>query len=159
MRLGSQTRFLEFGCPTFWKTRALQGAALSRRSTQAGQESSGRYVSDWRLTTVALSAELGGFFKQERRHTYPCWRGSMEERGGMGNVTVRHAVVTWRHSPKVEMPLWTLSTLSASDCVRQPPYSPGFAMFSRIPSVCKAWNAVRVPPRARVCPVQGLGGR
>ena len=30
----------------------------------------------------------------------------------------------------------------------------GFRMFSGLPSVCKGWNAVRVPPRARMTPRQ-----
>jgi hypothetical protein len=31
----------------------------------------------------------------------------------------------------------------------------GFCMFPREPSICKRWNPVRVPPRARVIPAQG----
>jgi hypothetical protein len=53
---------------------------------------------------------------------------------------------------------WTLSTLWASDWAGLRSDRAGFRMFPREPSVCRVWNAVRVPPRARVFPVQGLVG-
>ena len=42
-----------------------------------------------------------------------------------------------------------MSTLSASDWPVQPPDWPGFRMFPPLPSIHKAKNRVRVPPRAR----------
>jgi hypothetical protein len=33
---------------------------------------------------------------------------------------------------------------------KQPSDWPGFRMLSRVPSLCKAWNVVRVPPRDSV---------
>jgi hypothetical protein len=45
--------------------------------------------------------------------------------------------------------VWTVSTLFASDRVVQRPVWAGLLMFSRVPSVCRGWNAVRVPPRAQ----------
>ena len=53
----------------------------------------------------------------------------------------------------------TLSTLWASDRVVLVPDWAGFPMFPRESSDCGGENAVRVPPRARVFPVQGLVGR
>ena len=52
----------------------------------------------------------------------------------------------------------TRSTLLDSDWAEQPSNYSGFRMFPREPSVCRGWNAVRVPPRARVFLVQGLAG-
>ena len=43
----------------------------------------------------------------------------------------------------------TLCTLRAADWVELVPDRAGFRMFPREPSVCKGWNAVRVPPRAQ----------
>ena len=48
--------------------------------------------------------------------------------------------------------VWTMSTLSTWDCLVQPPDWPGFRRFPPVPSVCRAWNPVRVPPRARHTP-------
>ena len=48
--------------------------------------------------------------------------------------------------------VWTLSTLSSSYWSIQAPDGPVFRMFARTPSVFKAWNAVRVPPRAQHLP-------
>ncbi len=48
--------------------------------------------------------------------------------------------------------VWTMSALSSSDCLVQPPDWPGFRMFPPLPSDSKAWNPVRVPPRARHTP-------
>lgn len=45
--------------------------------------------------------------------------------------------------------VWTMSTLIAPDRIVQPPDWPGFRLFPRDPSDSKAWNRVRVPPRAR----------
>jgi hypothetical protein len=42
-----------------------------------------------------------------------------------------------------------MSTLQAPDWVVPGSDRAGFRMFPRDPSVCKAWNAVRVPPRAQ----------
>ena len=61
----------------------------------------------------------------------------------------RVSVIGARSSKKE---VWTMSTLLASDWPLQPPDWPGFRMFSPLPSVCKAWNPVRVPPRARHTP-------
>lgn len=55
--------------------------------------------------------------------------------------------------------VWTLSTLCPPDWAVHRPDCPGLPMFSRVPSVYKARNPVRVPPRARVFPAQGLVGR
>ena len=52
----------------------------------------------------------------------------------------------------------TTFTLRASDRVVLLPDRAGFRMFPRVPSVCGGGNAVRVQPRARVFPVQGLVG-
>ena len=67
-------------------------------------------------------------------------------------VNVRSA---WR---KANLGLWTMSTLLASDWAVHRPDWLGLPLFSGLPSVCKGWNPVRVPPRARVFPVQGLFG-
>jgi hypothetical protein len=48
--------------------------------------------------------------------------------------------------------MWTMSTLFTSDWLVQPQDWPGFRMFSRLPSNNKAWNPVRVLPRARQIP-------
>lgn len=48
--------------------------------------------------------------------------------------------------------VWTLSTLSTSDWPGQRSDCPGFRMFPPLPSVSKARNPVRVPPRARHSP-------
>jgi hypothetical protein len=53
----------------------------------------------------------------------------------------------------------TLCTYWPSDWVVLVPDRACFRMFPREPSVCGGVNAVRVPPRARVFPVQGLVGR
>ncbi len=45
--------------------------------------------------------------------------------------------------------VWTMSTLSAPDCLVQRPDWPGFRMFPRDSSNDKAGNRVRVPPRAQ----------
>jgi len=45
-----------------------------------------------------------------------------------------------------------MSTLSMSDYLVQPPDYPGFRMFSRLSSVFRGWNAVRVPHRAQYFP-------
>jgi hypothetical protein len=52
--------------------------------------------------------------------------------------------------------VWTVSTLWAADWAVPVPDWAGFHMFRPEPSVCRGWNPVRVPPRARVFPVQGL---
>jgi hypothetical protein len=46
----------------------------------------------------------------------------------------------------------TLCTLLPSDWVVEGSDRVGFRMFSREFSVCKGWNAVRVPPRAQQFP-------
>ena len=46
----------------------------------------------------------------------------------------------------------TLSTLLESDWVIYPEDWAGFGMFSGVSSVCKGWNAVRVPHRAQQIP-------
>lgn len=48
--------------------------------------------------------------------------------------------------------VWTLSKLLASIWAVLGLVWTGFRMFSRIPGVCMAGNAVRVPPRARHIP-------
>ncbi len=48
--------------------------------------------------------------------------------------------------------VWTMFTLSTPDCPVHPPNWPGFRMFPPLPSVHKARNPVRVPPRARHTP-------
>ena len=48
--------------------------------------------------------------------------------------------------------VWTLSTLLASDWAVLPPNRLGFRMFPPLPSISKAWNPVRVPPRAQHTP-------
>lgn len=45
-----------------------------------------------------------------------------------------------------------MSTLFVSDCLVEHSDYFGFRMFSRVPSVYKAGNAVRVPPRAQHTP-------
>ena len=45
--------------------------------------------------------------------------------------------------------VWTMSTFRASDRVVPGSDRAGFRMFPRLPSVCRDWNAVRVPPRAQ----------
>ena len=45
--------------------------------------------------------------------------------------------------------VWTMSTLRASDRVVHRPDWLGFRMFPEDPSVCRGWNAIRVPPRAQ----------
>lgn len=45
-----------------------------------------------------------------------------------------------------------MSGLFVSYWAEQPSDWLGFRMFSRVPCVCKGWNAVRVPPRARRFP-------
>ena len=52
----------------------------------------------------------------------------------------------------------TTYTPWTSDRVVQGSDRAGFRMFSRKPSVCRGGNAVGVPPRALVFPVQGLVG-
>jgi hypothetical protein len=47
----------------------------------------------------------------------------------------------------------TMSTLLAADWVAKPADCLGFRMFLRVPSHCKGWNAVRVPPRAQHSPL------
>ena len=46
----------------------------------------------------------------------------------------------------------------ASDRVVLVPDRAGFRTFGRESSVCKDWNPVRVPPRARIFPAQGPFG-
>jgi hypothetical protein len=53
---------------------------------------------------------------------------------------------------EVQKGVLTGSTLLASDWVVHRLNIAGFRMFSRVPSECKAGNAVRVPPRARKPP-------
>lgn len=48
--------------------------------------------------------------------------------------------------------VWTLFTLSTSNCLVHGPDCPGFRMFPRLPSNNKPWNHLRVPPRARHTP-------
>jgi hypothetical protein len=47
-----------------------------------------------------------------------------------------------------------MCTSQASDRVVPGSDRAGFGMFPGDPSVCKGWNAVRVPPRARITPRQ-----
>jgi hypothetical protein len=55
---------------------------------------------------------------------------------------------TWSHA--ATQPISSLlSTLWASDRAVHRSDRAGFRMFPRVPSVCKGWNAVRVPPRAQ----------
>jgi hypothetical protein len=51
--------------------------------------------------------------------------------------------------------VWTMSTLMASDRVVRVPDWAGFGMFSGVPSGCKGWNAVRIPPWHRFPQVRG----
>lgn len=52
--------------------------------------------------------------------------------------------------PRTELKsMWTMSTLLASHRLVEPSNRVGFGTFSQLPSVCKAWNTVRVPPWAR----------
>ncbi|ABK03175.1 hypothetical protein Arth_1785 [Arthrobacter sp. FB24] len=48
----------------------------------------------------------------------------------------------------------TMCTLSALDQVVLVADWVEFRMFSGLPSVCKGWSPVRVPPRARITPRQ-----
>jgi hypothetical protein len=48
-----------------------------------------------------------------------------------------------------------MSTPSPSDWIVRRSDRGGFHMFLRVPSVGKAWNAVRVPPRAQCFPCSG----
>ena len=50
--------------------------------------------------------------------------------------------------------VWTVSTLWVSDWAVPVPDWAGFRMFPGVASVCKGWNPVRVPPRARIIPRQ-----
>jgi hypothetical protein len=52
----------------------------------------------------------------------------------------------------------TKYTLGASDPVVLVPDRAGLRTFPELPRVCGGGNAVRVPPWARVFPVQGLVG-
>jgi hypothetical protein len=61
-------------------------------------------------------------------------------------------------SPSDELGVWTLSTLWVSDRVVCGSDRAGFRLFPRESSVCGGWNAVRVPPRARIFPGQGAVG-
>jgi hypothetical protein len=54
--------------------------------------------------------------------------------------------------------VWTMSTLFVSNCLVRSSDSFGFRVSSPVPSVFRARNVVRVPPRARVFPVEGLVG-
>ncbi|KQN86578.1 hypothetical protein ASE96_13515 [Arthrobacter sp. Leaf69] len=54
--------------------------------------------------------------------------------------------------------VWTVSTLWVSDWVVLVPDWAGLRRFAGEWLVFKGWNPVRVPPRARVFPVQGLVG-
>ena len=51
----------------------------------------------------------------------------------------------------------TASTLPGPDWVVRGPDRFGFRTFSRLLSICKAWNAVRDPPRARKTPSSSEG--
>lgn len=55
-------------------------------------------------------------------------------------------VVIW--CPRRDGTVWAMSTGGASDRVVHRRVRPGFLMFPGLPSVCKGWNAVRVPRRA-----------
>jgi hypothetical protein len=46
----------------------------------------------------------------------------------------------------------TMCTPWPSDWAVYRPDWPGFGMFIELPSVCKGWNPVRVPPRAQCFP-------
>ena len=48
----------------------------------------------------------------------------------------------------------TMCTLKPSDCVVHRSDRAGFRMFPGLPSVRAGWNAVRVPPWARITPRQ-----
>ena len=52
--------------------------------------------------------------------------------------------------------VWIVSTLWVTDWVVSVPDWAGFRMFRRESSVCKGWNPVRVPPRARVSLLRGF---
>jgi hypothetical protein len=75
--------------------------------------------------------------------------------------TARHYVAAlpeWGRGSRLEWHgmrqknVWTMSTLWASDRVVHRSDRAGFRMFPGESSVCKGWNAVRVPPRAQHSP-------
>ena len=68
---------------------------------------------------------------------------------------VRSGAAVWGRPWWGRSGVWTVSTLWVSDWAVPVPDWAGFRMFRRESSVCKGWNPVRVPPRARVFPVQG----
>ena len=57
-------------------------------------------------------------------------------------------------SNRWEKGVCTMCTPWASDWAVHGADRAGFRMFPRVPSVFKGWNAVRVPPRARITPRQ-----
>ncbi len=75
--------------------------------------------------------------------------GTKLPRPRRGAATEMH-VATGKKLGKKEV--WTMSTLLASDRVVYRSDWAGFGMFSGVPSVCRGWNAVRVPPRAQQIP-------
>ena len=75
-----------------------------------------------------------------RRWTGPEWRVF----GGGADFRPSGEDVSGGDNPPL-----TMSTLFASECVEQPGDCFGSRMFSRVPSVFRAGNAVRVPPRAQ----------
>ena len=63
--------------------------------------------------------------------------------------------VECRRSEREEIDVWTTSTLWASNWVVLEWDRAVFRMFARVSSVCRGWNAVRVPPRAQCFPCSG----
>jgi hypothetical protein len=84
-----------------------------------------------------------------------------------GQIIVKtnpHKGVSHTSSHTATQPISSLlSTPYAAECFVYRFYCSGFRMFSRVPSVCKAGNAVRVPSRAecfrmsRTCPEEAFG--
>jgi hypothetical protein len=69
---------------------------------------------------------------------------------GYAFAGMRQVPIFGARSTKKEV--WTMSTLSTSNWLVQPPDCPGFRMSPPLPSVPKPRNRLRVPPRARHTP-------
>jgi hypothetical protein len=139
----------------------------------------------WGLTAASNSSRLRAGGRPDRGWLRPptiaafpqshwrwsCWRsipayGAMHNIGRVGSVRGRTFLQAQdNRAPTIgkrllfltraNLGVWTMSTDSASDRVVLRSDRPGFRTFPPLPSVCKGWNAVRVPPRARVFPGQG----
>ena len=126
-------------CSLFWRAdcRRLLGCSAVRRESDLG----GRGL----LLT-------GGFTRTER-----CYPGGDLQRRQRRLPGAECACAGTRQVPVFgaqpsKKEVWTMSTLSTPDCPVQPPDCLGFRMFPPLPSARKAWNPVRVPPRARQTP-------